>query len=440
MKKRTAWFVSMFLAGAAALAPQAMAQMPPGIGQGPYGPQMAPGMPNPYAPPMYAVAPMGYADPGAMGMGMDMGAPAPYPDPMLSSPVDYSDPALCDDCGVWGPLGRFCRGPVRGVLSHLLPFDDGGCCAPHWFDVHAEYVNLQRDDISRRVDFQAATPLGPIVLSTDDLDFDSESGFRITFTRQVGVGSNLEFMYMGTHNWSSSASVTSANDDLFSVYSGFGAFPLAGQGFTETDEASFASIAYSSKIDNVEVNFRQRWQGYGCRLQGSWLAGMRYFQLDEDFIYRTISDANAADQTTTVGTYNALVGGQGGGDIWLCVIPGLSIGAETKLGFYLNDATAATNIVGTTLVDPFNESVDDVDAAFVGELSFMLTWRLTQSWSFRGSYDMIWVAGVALAPENFNANPPFLVPAFTNPPRDPFVNTHGDIFLHGFTAGFEYMW
>lgn len=453
MKKRTAWIVSLLLAGSAMAGPAA-AQMPGG-----YGPPMGYGMGNPYAPPMHPGQQMGYPGPGGPGgMPMDlMGQtsaggpirlargpePGSEPAPMPMGAPDgygYEDGTYsgegCNDCGPGSNFLR-CR---PGILRKLLPFDDGGCCAPHYFDAHFEYVNYRREDVGNHQDFMSDTPLGPIVLSTDDLDFDSASGFRLTLTHQVGPGSNIELSYLGQHNFSSGASVTSPTDSLFSVFSGFGAFPLVGQGFTETDQASFASIAYSSDIDNLELNFRQRYQGYGCKIQGSWLAGARFFGLNEDFRMQTLSTLNNASAQYDVGTYSGLIGGQGGGDLWICVIPGLSIGAEGKAGVYMNNASQNTTIEGTTLIPALQERVTDCNVAFLGEASFMALWRLSQSWTVRGGYNIIYVDGVALATDNFNPTPPFLVPAYVNPPRVPTLDTDGNLLLHGFTIGAEYMW
>jgi hypothetical protein len=478
MKMRT-WIASLCLAGAAISTP-ALAQMPgmgppaygqPGYGYGQpgYGPMpgAGPGMANPYQQAVYPSAPLGYhpnsqiayeaaaaADPQAM----PLGAPAGYGygDGMYTGEGtgDFAPQGGegCADgscgpggCGPFGRLfggcGTHCHPRLAKWLRCLLPFDDGGCCAPHWFDVHAEYMHLRREDVSRRVDFYSDTVLGPIVLSTDNLEFQPADGFRVTLTKQLGPGSNLELGYFGQNNFTSSAAVTSPNNQLFSAFSGFGVFPNAGLGFTETDQASFASIAYSSQINNLELNYRQRWQCYGCKVQGSWLTGARFFQLDEDFQLNSISTLNSAQAQYNVGTYNGLFGGQGGGDIWICVIPGLSIGMEGKAGLYMNHSQQSTIITGTTLLTPFEEKVTDTnDVAFIGETAFMATWRLSQSWTLRGGYNIIYIDGVALAPENFNPTPPFLVPAFTNPPRQAALVNDGNVLLHGCTIGFEYMW
>lgn len=478
MNMRKAWIATMLLAGSVVGTTDAWGQVPPGAIPTMYGPVVAPRGtpgPSPYAPQMYPGAPVGYMGPGPMGPGAmgpggmgpgPMGPPnlmsGPMPGPM-SGPTGpmpgygvapasygygeqgysegYGGEGDCQSCGNGdcdGTCGR--RPALARMLGLLLPYDDGGCCAPHWFDAHVEYVNFRRDDVSSLQNFMSETPLGPIVLSTNDLDFQNESGFRATVATQVGVGSNLEFSYLGQFNWSSSAFVTDPGNGLFSVFSDYGTFPIAGQGFTETDQAAFASIAYSSSFDNIELNFRQRWQGYGCRLQGSWLAGVRYFQLDEQFLFTTQAPINNAGMNYFVGTSNQLTGFQVGGDIWASLLPGLSIGTEGKVGIYGNLASQQTAIVATTLNPPLEERVEECDVAFVGEAGLMANWRINQQWTFRGGYQFLYVTGVALAPENFNSTPPFLVPAFANPPRTPFLDQTGDVFYHGFTAGVEYMW
>ncbi len=465
MNMRMAWMVTLMITGITLVTPRAYGQVPPGMLPTPYGPMAAPGMPNPYAPPMYGVAPVGYMNP-AMGGGAPMGPMGPMPGGPMPGQMAGPMPGQmggpmpgyggeqgygyeggegygygCDSCGDAGCNGG-CGRPsgILRLIKCFLPYDDGGCCAPHWFDVHAEYVNYQRDDVGSQQDFMSSTPLGPIVLSTNDLDFDNTGGFRATVTTQLAAGSNLEFTYLGQFNWNTSASVSDPNNGLFSVFSDFGTFPLAGQGFTETDQAAFASIAYSSSFDNFELNYRQRWQGYGCKLQGSWLAGVRYFELNEQFLFNTSAPLNNGAMNYFVGTSNQLVGFQIGGDVWACVIPGFSIGTEGKVGIYGNQSRQHTQILATTLDPPLEENVEDKDVAFIGELGMMANWRLSQSWTFRGGYQFLYVSGVALAPENFNSTPPFLVPAFTNPPRTATIVSDGDVFYHGFTAGLEYMW
>jgi hypothetical protein len=70
----------------------------------------------------------------------------------------------------------------------------------------------------------------------------------------------------------------------------------------------------------------------------------------------------------------------------------------------------------------------------------LVTYRVNQQWTLRGGYHFLYVDGVALAPENFNTVPPatFFPPPGVN--REPFINTGGNVFYHGFFAGAEFMW
>jgi len=346
--------------------------------------------------------------------------------------------AGCPDCvGLSGLLGRY--------LSGLLPFSDGGCCAQRWYDVTAEFVSLRRDEASRRMDFASAGILGDIVLSSDDLSFDSSAAFQLRAAAQIFAGSALEFTYLGLTNWSASAAVVDPTDDLFSVFSNFGTDPL--QGFDETDRARLQSLATSSSLDSFELHVRKRWIAPNCRLQGSWLAGVRYLYLLEDFEYLTVGRdldpgaafAPAGAMVYDVNAKNSLTGFQLGGDLWTCVVPGISLGGELKAGIYGNYAQQGTHVLATTTDPNFAGELFEQDTAgsgaFVGQGNIMLVYRTSPNWTLRGGYTFLYADGVALAVENFNSTYPF-----STVRGEPRVNHNGSVFYHGFTAGLEWMW
>ncbi|MFT5525974.1 MAG: hypothetical protein ACI9HK_003944 [Pirellulaceae bacterium] len=342
------------------------------------------------------------------------------------------------------------NGCSNGLLGFLLPYGDGGCAAPRWLDIHAEVLHLKREDVSRNVQF---TSLGAdpnnIVLQSDDLEFDDEFGFRVTGAYMVGPGSNLEVNFMGGFNYADSAQVTDGTDALFSVFSEYGTNPV--NGFLETDRSELHRIEYSTSMDSISLDYRRRWQGMNSRLQGSYLCGFRYFQVDEGL--RHVTDVSRIDPLDPLGppieagmnyvvsTRNALAGFQIGGDGWLCVMPGLRFGAEAKVGIYNNRARQLTSLAATTVIPTLTETDQTDSAAFVGEAGFMMTYRVNYQTTFRAGYQAVYADGLALATENFNGVPPNV---FTGVPgtriREQFLNTGGDAFYHGFTAGIEWMW
>ena len=350
--------------------------------------------------------------------------------------------------------------PLRSVLGLLAPYSEGGRCTPHWFDVHMEAVFLQRNRVSDRVDFTSLGVTVPgadpdIVLSSDSLDLSTAPGLRVTGVLQTGAASSLELTYLGLTHWSDAASVSDeVSNLLFSPFSDFGRRPPAVPyfGYVDVDAAYYHSIALKSVLDSIELNYRRRWVGPSCMLQGSWLAGFRYFQLREslEYITRTHNlhpDASEGYCDYTVGTANHLYGFQGGGDAWLCIVPGLEIGVEGKAGIYGNDARQRTSILANSIDPPLLEAENNTRASFVSELDFMVTYRLNPKFTVRGGYMLMWADGLALAVENFNSAPPNAFDPIGGggipgpvPERVVSLKDSGHVFWHGWTVGAEYMW
>jgi hypothetical protein len=449
--------------------------VPSSLGAAPTGTMMGfgkPGGPGKYATRSASyqgtpgVAPAMMMDPsgGYMPGGMIAG-PAPMPGPMGPMPAGlegeyYPDGAMGmghpDDMmmghGMYGhdPFGE------RGfdLIRYLLPYGEGGWSAARWFDIQVEYMQLTRDKTSpRTVNFTSDGPAGLgeplIVLSTDDLNMTDAPGFRAAAAWQLGASSNIEFNYFGTFHWSASASVTSPENELYSVLSDFGNNPppqsdpiIVRGGFTDTDSAHFAGLDYTSQLNSYELDYRRRWIFPNGKLQGSWLVGVRHVHLEEGLLHQTKVGYAIPDQDSVFGfmdyrvtTDNALTGFQLGGDLWATIIPGLQIGTEGKAGIYGNRVKQTTTVDALSMPDGFYERVKDSRASFVGEAGFMGTWRLNQHLSLRGGYQMVYVDGVALAPDNFNAEPPLLQGG-----REPLLHDKGFVFYHGFTGGVEWMW
>lgn len=410
-------------AGGGAMPPMGAAGFQPGPMRPPgmaYGPQPAGYYDRAQAPPPQELSPspaVPMGDPGAHGYPMMGGAPSQYfggYDPAMGASDDFD----------------------LTVLRYLLPYGAGGCGTPRWYDAAAEWVFLKRDSVGDDTVFATSGIDGVPVLGTTQLDFDYESGFRTSFAIQLGPGSALETTYLGLANWASEESVFSEDNDLYSIYSEFGTDPPP-FGFDETDRASLQRIAYSSDFDTIELNYRRRWAGPNTRLQGSYLCGIRYMQLKEDFEYETASPLNQASQTTLVSTLNSLTGAQLGADLWLCIMPGLNIGTEAKVGLYGNHAAQRTTISTLARPTPHEEYVTEDSPAFLGDANATILWRINQQWTFRAGYMFLWMDEVALATDNFNPETPIFGGVT---PRAASIDNSSYVFYHGGTAGFEYLW
>lgn len=327
---------------------------------------------------------------------------------------------------------------------------------PHYFDVRAEAVWLEREDTFGQdiafTSFNVADPItGPdVVLDSSDLDFDYEEGFRVMGRFDIGALSVLEFGYMGIYDYSTTASFTdpvpvdpvTGTGNLFSLFSDYGLNPatvaIQFGPMPESERSITHTIHMDSELQTAEMSFRRYWVGYSPRVSGTLLAGFRYTRLKEDFLFLTSGEADL-DYFTRAD--NDLAGFQTGGDIWISLLQGLRVGAEGKAGIYNNHYSIDTNITATPPVNgppTVSESFSEDQVAFIGEASADVVVDLLPSWSLRGGYEVLWLNSIALAGENFNPASPYGLPG--QEPRVPFRMNQGEAFYHGWHAGLEFVW
>ena len=92
----------------------------------------------------------------------------------------------------------------------------------------------------------------------------------------------------------------------------------------------------------------------------------------------------------------------------------------------LIDAAFASRIAAAT------SSVSSFDVSFIGDINLSAIYRLTDIWGIRAGYNLIWIDGLALAPNQFDfAN---VAGAGTG------LSSGGGIFMHGANLGLEARW
>lgn len=346
-----------------------------------------------------------------------VGPPPGYPPAYGPQPVEYESDG----------------GGLRGLLGPYF----AGNSAPRWFDASLEYLYMWRENRSSYQPFTSNGVAGNappnVVLDSDDLDYSGISGVRLFLRHEFGAKTTLEGGYFGIYGSHATASATSANNNLFSVFSDFGNNPFLG--FGATDRSDFQRIHSDSMLNSVELNLRRQWMGGYGWLQGSWLMGVRYLSFNDNFNLLTRSTLNAAALDYHVQTYNDMIGFQLGGDAYVSVLPGLLIGGEAKAGVYGNQSVQKTHIASNTL-DTRERAVTG-SASLVGEARAMAIWQVRPSFSITGGYQLLVLDGVALGVENFNSTSPFNQSARTN---SVFIDNNGTAFYHGFFGGAEWMW
>jgi hypothetical protein len=313
-----------------------------------------------------------------------------------------------------------------------------GCGALEPF-VYTRYdmMFLQRDDV-RRVDFTSLGADGPIVLSTDNLDFDEEVVSRFLLGVPVSECAALELSYFGLQNWESNAFVATPDPttaELFSVYSDFGTNFLTGF----LDPNLLETIDYESELHNVEFNLVHRCC-CSCDKELWWLWGIRYLDINEDFFYLTENDGgtSVSSSATEIETDNDLIGFQFGARGTRRFGCKLRVEGEVKAGLYANMAEQDTAISFNGSVQEDYDPVRDDQIAFVTDAGVQFSYDCCCWLTFRAGYHVLFVDGVALAPENFQPDlVSNLLLSLEQPER---LNANGSVLYHGATAGLECRW
>jgi hypothetical protein len=388
-------------------------------------------------------------------------------------PAGYGEACACDGYGHGDYGGEACGCGHHGHYGGhggTMPMGAGGTCppvgydlmndvgiegymvdqrGPHYFDARVEAVTLTRDEtFERPIDFTIFNLGGPIVLSSSDLDYDNEVGFRAMGRFDLGPLSVLEFGYMGIYDFESSASFTDPNPvdfntgNLFSLFSEFGTNPatvaIEGGPMPETERSITQSISIDSDLQTAEMSYRRYWVGFIPRVSGTLLFGARYTRLSETFTFTTIGEARADNFTNAE---NDLAGFQTGGDVWIGLAQGLRLGAEGKVGIYNNRYVLHNQIITTplgTTPPSLNERFKNDNIAFISEGSIDLVADILPSWSIRAGYEVLFLNSIVLAGENFNTASPYGLPF--QEPRVPFVFDQGNAFYHGGHVGVEFIW
>jgi hypothetical protein len=159
----------------------------------------------------------------------------------------------------------------------------------------------------------------------------------------------------------------------------------------------------------------------------TWFIGFRALQIDE----LLLANINGGASTHSVATGNRLYGVQLGLDALLLDNDCWYVNAVGKVGIYSNSGEQVTTTAG--LVGPLPLiTFTDNQTSFVGEFGINYGYRLTDRLTFLAGYNLLFVTGVALAPDQLAAtNINTGVGA---------LDTNGSLFYHGLNLGLEYGW
>jgi hypothetical protein len=267
-----------------------------------------------------------------------------------------------------------------------------------------------------------ATPAGidddTQLLSTRDFKMDYQPGFRIGAGRMFDDNLAFEMTYAQVKGLNATKSFRSGGDLRL---------PLAPGTTTDYQQSSANDFDYNSDFYSLELNVRKQ-----LTEEWGWLTGFRYLGIDDKF--RASSNNFAGDGLASlyeIGASNDMFGLQIGSNVRTAVLTNLTLDFDILAGLYANRARQRTNAVDDGGVPYRAFRARDDDMAFVGELRLSAVYALTDHVSFRLGYQILWAAGIAMAPDQFDWT--------ATPSAGSRINNNATAYYHGLNIGLEFV-
>lgn len=346
-------------------------------------------------------------------------------------------------------LATWCGGFTRGQDAPVPPavepameipsatagaFRGIGPAEPLWTSYAlAEALLWQRDNQAFNRPLAVTVGDGATVLETRDLQFPVAAGVRTFYGQRSPEDGGWEVGYFGLYGQTATNIQGTTPPNYIQLPD-----PIGG---LLTEDGEFVTAKYSSLLNSAEVNLFATDSAWFTDPSGwdtlDWLAGFRYVGVEEDAVLATDCCRMEDGQFITVPyrarTRNNMFGAQ--------------VGVRGRRAWerWAVEGWAKAALMGVAqeqIQDPLIDytgfqqrpalSRAGGEVGFVGDLTMSAVYRLNQVWGIRAGYSLLWLEGLALAPDQFDFSTD--TGAGTR-----LVNSSG-IFYHGANLGLEARW
>lgn len=277
-----------------------------------------------------------------------------------------------------------------------------------------------------------------IWLSNRELDIPFRAGARLLLGHTFGdTRYQIEASYFKIDDWDVATSISDnspnsqgGTGNLFSRITFFG-----NPAQSPYDFSNLIEVRNISSLDNFELNLKYAVPMLENGFRASLLLGLRYMDIQEQFIYNSTRTATTDPVMFATGfrevtnTTNSLLGPQIGGYFEFFSIPHSWVSFEMKGAICGNEAGHSIPSLG----DDFRR--DRMTTAFVGDLELMFNWQITNHFICRFGYQALFVDGLAVATTNFGE-----VPGVPVNKEGVGLDTGGNMVYHGPHLGLEITW
>ena len=299
---------------------------------------------------------------------------------------------------------------------------------------------LQRDNAATNAPFIVDGDTGAPVISAGDLRVAVAPGIRTFYGRHGCEQVGWELGYVGVYGmFAEQAATGSGNLEIAPTLSS----QIAGFA-----NGSLARVSYGSVLNSGEANLlltrtfthRPRRSAYAAdwiRHEATidWLAGFRWAGLEENAAILVAATPEGGGATQYgVRTSSNLYGGQ------------LGVRGRMEWQRWALEGWMKAALAGAALSQSQNPLVDGIsgvqyrpgrgaaggDVGGIFDLSATVTRRLNDMWGLRAGYNMLWLTGVALAPDQFDFS--------TGTLAGTSLVAEKTIWLQGASLGLEARW
>lgn len=335
-------------------------------------------------------------------------------------------------CLVAAPFGGTTRAAERGYVP-----DERSYAV---FDA----LFLQRDNaaIERPLVVNTATQ-DTSAISAGDPASTIGTGARLLYGNYGEDDLGWEAGYLGLWNMRSDRQATSATGSLVANNVAFGEQTgMSGSDARTTDSATINSVELNAVWHRYDGGYNRRSGRPAQRCEGydggslDWLGGFRWVNL-EDAAVLAVTPSNAPQASTySARTSSNLFAGQ--------------VGVRGRMAFerWAVEGFTKIGIAGTSLsqsqslfdaLQPSSplrtpRSGSDVGMGMVADMNLSAVYRIDDVWGLRIGYNLLWITGVALAPDQWNFSTSQAASVGSG------VSGTGSMFLSGGNLGLEARW
>jgi hypothetical protein len=353
-------------------------------------------------------------------------------------PVILGEPA-----GEWEPAGE--GEPVEEVYLPAPAFPGGAGRASPWrTETSFDVLFLERNNGTNNKPLVEEGPLGPDpgspVFTTRDMVFATAPGVRLFHRHRHCDGDGWEIGYWGMFGM--------FGDHRADLPDGLAIPGDLGLAVPEWQTAETVQAGYSSALNVVEINLfsGQEWYTTTCnprdpchqetrRTTFDWIGGLFWAGVDETAFLRVTADPGEPSTAYRVATSSNMLGAQVGvrgrrqWGLW-------ALEGFWKLGLGGSWLHSSTSPITSSLVPDFEyrpgRSASTTNTGFLSSMNVTAIRPIGDNWSLRAGYNLAWLSGLALAPNQFD---------FTDTiSSGTGIQGAGSMFLAGASLGLERRW